>query len=436
MAKLVRIAGAARSFITVRRLVNALTPLVIMTAFVSASGCAGHSSSVEPVAADTRPVETEERQPHIVPTVTTTPAVTNDFEPSEIATAAQLKRSLKEGESIQRGLEWVEREESVASGEVEAGEYVVTYLITPADDYYDLEAGIDTLPAHHTTVTPGSAHVSVVVRDAADGRTVNGLDVHATLGAAITGARTRAKLPFGWHPILNRYGENMVLPENPFTLTIDIGAPTYQREDSVNGDRFRKDVTARFDGISVSSDSLAGAAQRLARGNRNEATKLSRVEGEAIESSIAAVLHEHPSHGLQRRSGDYTVAVLLGPAQGAWALQNGGLAFLPADESVRPVNNIEISIRDAATGRVIPGLNVRATIIDSRKREIDTYVVPFVWSPRVDAYGLNVAVPGRGRYTVRIRADAPAFRKYGSSAMRQFKRPVSVDFRGLRFVTR
>src|SRR5665213_3816091 len=223
---------------------------------------------------------------------------------------------------------------------------------------------------------------------------------------------------------------------SPFTLTIRIGTPTYQREDSVSGDRFRKDVTARFDDVSVSSDSLAGAAQRLARGSRSDAIELSRAEGKAIGSSIAAVLRERPSNGLQRQSGDYTVAVLIGPPQGVWALQTGGLAYLPADGSIGPVNNIGISIRDAATGRVIPDLNVRATIIDSRKKEIDTYVMPFVWSPRVDAYGLNVAVPSSGRYTVQVQAATPAFRKYGSSAVRQFKRPVSVEFRGLRFVTR
>lgn len=428
-----RVAGAVRSRVSLRPLVIALTPLAILA---SISNCAGHSGRVEPVAADQRASENEKRVAHAVPTVATTPAVTNDFEPSEIATAAQLKRSLDEGESIQRELEWVEREESVASGEVEAGEYVVTYLISPADDYYDLEAAADTLPAHHTTVTPGSAHVSVVIRDAADGRTVNGLDVHATLGAAMPGAQTRAKLPFGWHPILNRYGENMVLPESPFTLTIRIGMPTYQREDSVNGNRFRTEVTARFDGISVSSDSLAGAAQRLARGDRSDAIKLSRAEGKAVGSSIASVLRERPVNSLQRQSGDYTVAVLIGPAQGAWAPQNSRLSYLPADESVGPINNIEVSIRDAATGRVLPDLNVRATIIDSRKKEIDTYVMPFVWSPRMDGYRLNVAVPGSGRYTIQVRAATPAFRRYGSSAVRQFKRPVSVEFRGLRFVTR
>ena len=433
MFKPVRVAGVAHLCISMRNLVVALTPIAIL---LSMASCAGHSGAVEPAGREAHPAEAEKSMTRVVPIVTTTPAMTNMFEPSEIATAAQLKRSLDAGESIQRELEWVEREESVASGDVAAGEYLVTYLITPADDYYDLEAGVDTLPAHHTTVAPGSAHVSVVIRDAADGRTVQGLDVHATIGAAITGAHVGTRLPFGWHPILNRYGENMVMPESPFTLTVRIGMPTYQREDSVNGNRFRKEVTAIFTGVTVSTDSLAGAAQRLARGNRRDAIDLSRAEGKATESSIAAVLRERPASGLQRQSGDYSVAVLIGPAQGAWALQKGELSYFPADNGIGSVNHVEISIRDAATGRTVPDLNVRAKIVDSRKKEIDTYVMPFVWSPRSDAYGLNVAVPGNGRYTIQVRAGVPGFRKYGSSAIRQFKRPVNIDFRGLRFVTR
>ena len=433
MFTLVRVASLARSCISVRNLVIVLTPIAILA---STASCAGHRGNVEPVTTETHPVTTEVSKARVAPIVTTTPEMTNGFEPSEIATEAQLKRSLDAGKSIQRELKWVEREESVASGDVVAGEYLVTYLITPADDYYDLEAGVDTLPAHHTTVAPGSAHVSVVVRDAADGRTVQGLDVHATLGTAITGTQTVARLPFGWHPILNRYGENMIVPESPFTLTVRIGMPMYQREDSVNGNRFRKEVTAIFTGVTVSTDSLAGAAQRLARGNRRDAVELSRSEGKAIESSIATVLRQRPANGLQRRSGDYSVAVLIGPAQGAWAPQNGELSYFPTDNSIGTVNHVEVSIRDAVTGRAVPDLNVRAKIIDSRKKEIDTYVMPFVWSPRMDAYGLNVAVPGSGRYTIEVRAGAPAFRKYGSSASRQFDRAVSVDFRGLRFVTR
>jgi len=434
MFKLARVASAARSRICVRvrNLLIAIVPAVILA---STASCAGHSGNVEPVATVTHPTETNAVS-HVIPTITTTPAATNIFELSNIATEAQLKRSLDAGKSIQRQLEWVEREESVATGEMAAGEYLVTYLITPADDYYDLEAGVDTLPVHHTTVAPGSAHVSVVVRDAADGRSVQGLDVRATLAAAITGAQTVTKLPFGWHQTLNRYGENMVLPESPFTLTIRIGMPTYQREDSVNGNRFRKDVTAIFTGITVSDDSLAGAAQRLARGNSRDAEVLSRLEGKAVESSITAALRERPANGQQRQSGDYSVAVLIGPARGAWAPRNDELAYLPTDNSVGMVNHVEISIRDATTGRAVPGLNVRATIIDSKRKEVDTYAMPFVWSPATDAYGLNLAVPGNGRYTIRVRAGRPAFRKYGSSALRQFKRPLSVDFRGLRFVTR
>jgi hypothetical protein len=46
---------------------------------------------------------------------------------------------------------------------------------------------------------------------------------------------------------------------------------------------------------------------------------------------------------------------------------------------------------------------------------------------------LSVPVPGAGRYTVRVRTDAPAFRRYGSTALKKFSRSVDVSVRGVRF---
>ena len=408
-----------------------VTPLFTVLIAAISTSCAGHSAGVKTAPTDTRTVDSGL---HVLPIAAVTPATMPPFETSENATPAELERALDEGKAVRRELEWVEREEAVASGEMAAGEYIVTYLITPADDYYDLEAAEAKLPAHHTTVMPGSAHVSVVVRDAADGRLVQGLNVEASFGSGANGTQPRVRLPFGWHPILNRYGENVVLPDGPFTLTIHIAMPTYARQDSVNGNRFAEDVTARFANITVSSDSLAVAAQRLAHGDGRDAVDLSRQEGTAVASSFLTALRGDPANGSQRRSGGYTVTVLLRRAQGVWISRDDKLVYKPPNSSVGPVNHMEISIRDVTTGRLVPDLNVRATILESRRKEIDTYAVPFMWHPWMNHYGLNVAVPGKGSYIIRVRADAPSFRRYGSSALTKFNRPVDVELRGLHFV--
>ena len=357
------------------------------------------------------------------------------FRESDEATAVQLGRALDEGKAVRAEIEWVEREEAAASGSVAAGEYLVTYLITPVDDYYDLEAAQSNLPAHHTTVSPGSAHVAVVVRDGADGRIVQELDVRATLRSD-NGHETRtATLPYGWHPILNRYGENMVLPTGLFTLSVQIAMPGYRRHDSINGDRFTDVVIANFTHIAVSADSLAAKSQRLARGDSPRVINLARREGEVVDRPLSDMLHSTGVSGSEVSSGGYKVAVVIQRSRGYWEARDRRLGYVDLDRSLGPSVHIDVSIRDVTTGRFVPGLRVRASILNSRKKEIDTYAMPFMWHPWMNHYGLNVPEPGPGRYTIRVRADGPAFRRYGSTALKKFNRPIDVEVRDVRFVT-
>jgi len=393
------------------------------------AGCAARTRPAVP-APKSEPARVAAR---IVPVEVPTPPAVQPLQESEDATSSQLERALDEGNALGREVEWVEAEEAAASGEMAAGEYLVTYLITPVDDYYDLEAAQSNLPAHHTTVVPGSAHVSVVVRDAADGRMVQGLDVRAVLHAEDSGDERSVLLPFEWHPILNRYGENLILPSSPFTLRVYIAMPTYARHDHSNGDRFTRKVMASFPHIVVSSDSLASASERLARGETRKTAALARGEGDAIDRSLTEMLRRADVSGSQVRSGDYKVALTVQAARGAWDDRNGELRYESPNNNIGPVAHLDVSIRDAVTGRFIPGLEVRATILDSRKREIDTYLMPFMWHPWMNHYGLNVPVPGKGRYTVRIRADAPAFRRFGNTALRKFNKVIDVTVRNVRF---
>lgn len=405
-----------------------LRALVAATTVIALTGgCAGRSASVEQAA----PAEPEGSS---IPVDVVTAPLTPPFRESDEATSAQLGRALDEGKAALGEVEWVEQTEAAASGEAAAGEYLVTYLITPADDYYDLEAAQSNFPAHHTTVLPRSAHVAIVVRDAADGRMVQGLNVRATLRSEASNEQQTATLPYGWHPVLNRYGENMVLPAGPFTLSIRIAMPMYQRHDSTNGDRFRGNVIARFTHVVVPPDLLAAASQRLARGDSREAIDLARREGDAVDRPLLDMLRSSAVGGSQVRSGDYIVAVAIKPVHGYWEARSGKLLFVRPDDSVGPVAHIDVSIRDMATGRLLPGLKVRATVLNSRKKEIDTYAMPFMWHPWMNHYGLNVPAPGPGRYTIRVRADAPAFRRYGSTALRKFNKPVDVEIRDVRFV--
>ena len=403
--------------------------IVGMIVVAVCAGCAARTQVAAPFP-KSEPAKVAAR---VAPVEIPTPPVMPSLRESEDATSSQLDRALDEGKALDREVDWVKAEETAASGEMAAGEYLITYLITPADDYYDLEAAQPNLPAHHTTVVPGSAHVAVVVRDAADGRMVQGLEVRAVLQDEDTGDERSALLPFEWHPILNRYGENLVLPSSPFTLRVYISMPTYGRHDQVNGDRFTGKVMARFAHVVVSPDSLAVASERLARGESRQTVSLAREEGDAIDGPLSGMLRSADVSGSQVRSGDYKVAVVVQAARGTWEARNGHLSYDSPNGNIGPIAHLDVSIRDATTGRFIPGLKVRATILDSRRREIDTYLMPFTWHPWMNHYGLNVPVPGKGRYTVRIRADAPAFRRFGSNALKKFNKAVDVTVRNVRF---
>ena len=351
---------------------------------------------------------------------------------SDVATKSQLEGAAEEGEAVGRELDWVAREESAASGALAAGDYVVTYLITPADDFYDLEAAQSSSPAHHTTVQPGSAHVSVVVRDAADGRSVPGLDVRATLRASNGVATRTASLPFGWHPVLNRYGDNMILPGGPFTIEVRIARPMYARHDSVNGNRYIRPVVARFPNVIVNSDSLAVTSRRLARGESAFAQSLASREGEILGRQLTHGMNAGEERGMQVTSGDYRVAVTVRPARGYWKSENQSLEYIEPDTNVGRVSHLDVAIRDVASGRLIPELSVRAVVMDSRGRELGTYTMPFMWHPWSSHYGLDIALPEKDRYSIRIQADAPGFRRYGSSALKKFNRSLNVVVRGLK----
>ncbi len=400
-----------------------------MTVVAMCAGCAARTQVVAPVPRS----EPGKAAAHVIPVEIPTPPVMPSLRESEDATSSQLDRALDEGKALGREVDWVEAEEAAASGEMAAGEYLITYLITPADDYYDLEAAQSNLPAHHTTVVPGSAHVAVVIRDAADGRMVQGLDVRAVLESENSRDEQSAVLPFGWHPILNRYGENLVLPSSPFTLRVYISMPRYARHDQANGDRFTRNVMARFAHIVVPPDSLAAASERLARGESRQTVDLARGEGDVIDRPLSEMLRSADVSGSQVRSGDYKVALVVHAARGTWEARNGELSYERPNNNIGPVAHLDVIVRDATTGRFVPGLKVRATILDSRRREIDTYSMPFMWHPWMNHYGLNVPVPGKGRYTVRIRADAPAFRRFGSTALRKFNKAVDVTVRNVRF---
>lgn len=390
-------------------------------------GCASRRGGAAAAAPRPVPIPTAT---DLVPTAggRATPARAIPLVPGDAATAAQLALAHQQGQATTEELMWAIARESASTGTLHAGPYTITYLVTPPLAYYEPEA----LPGRltlHNEVAPGMVHLGAVVRDAADGRLVPGLLVRATLGG-----RT-VTLPFGWYPTLDRYGENVQLPQGgPFTLRIDVAPATYPRHDSANGDRFSRPVAAEFAGISIPVTSLEHSAERAAYAPPAAQLRLARAEGASVRRATDALLATaRPSVG-QRRAGNFEVAIAAGPPSSLWTVAGGALRYHahPATGGANDVH-LDVVVRDVRTGRFLPGLPVTATVLDARGRAAWSGALPFMWHPWLSHYGSNVRLRATGRYTVRVHIGAPPFRRYMPNEIGrgEFVHPEDVVFRKL-----
>lgn len=153
--------------------------------------------------------------------------------------------------------------------------------------------------------------------------------------------------------------------------------------------------------------------------------ELGRAQGEALTRTLRHMTDEIAHDGREVQSGEYLVAYAVEEAEGMWVPKGGELEWVePEDENA----HIEIAVRDAADGRLIPGLKVEATVIDGDGKEIGTHELPFLWHPYLYHYGRNWTLPADGSYTLKVRFDAPAFARHDEKNGRRFLKGAEVVF--------
>jgi hypothetical protein len=104
-------------------------------------------------------------------------------------------------------------------------------------------------------------------------------------------------------------------------------------------------------------------------------------------------------------AGSMRVAFTITAAEGWWDKAAGGkLAWHDA-----PAGNVHLRIfvADLADGRLIPGLNLRAWLVDANGNE-QPVPVDFGWYPLINAYGGNVPIVADGSYRLRVAIDGPS----------------------------
>ena len=148
-------------------------------------------------------------------------------------------------------------------------------------------------------------------------------------------------------------------------------------------------------------------------------------EGKAYGAALAYLSMVEASDSGEQIVGDYAIAYAIEEAEGLYHARDGKLRWHePKQENC----HVEVSVRSAADGRFLPGLNVHAALIDSSGKEVGSHPLPFLWHPWIYHYGRNWKVARDGDYRLRIHVDAPDFPRHDRVNGKRFQESVDVEF--------
>lgn len=170
---------------------------------------------------------------------------------SDEATEEQLQMARKQGEALEKALRHMIEQEADDGAEQRAGDYLVGYAVEKAEGMYRLDENGELV---WEEPQDENLHLEVSVRDAADGRFIPNLTVHARLIDSSGNDVGLHRQPFIWHPWLYHYGRNWKVPgDGDYTLQVRVEAPNFHRHDKKNGKRYAEDVEVEFGNVKITT---------------------------------------------------------------------------------------------------------------------------------------------------------------------------------------
>lgn len=163
-----------------------------------------------------------------------------------------------------------------------------------------------------------------------------------------------------------------------------------------------------------------------------EELEMARAQGEAYRQALQHMMNEVAQGGEEKRVGDYIVAYAVEKAEGLYRLEDGELRW---QEPEAANCHIEISVRDGADNRFIPGLVVHVRVTDSRDQDVGRHRHRLLWHPWLYHYGRNWQVPEDGRYTLDVSVEAPDFGRHDKENGRRYGDDVEVTFENVQIKT-
>lgn len=152
---------------------------------------------------------------------------------------------------------------------------------------------------------------------------------------------------------------------------------------------------------------------------------LAKAQGVAYGSALKYLTSMEANDSGEREIGDYIVAYAIEDAEGLYHIQKGKLDWV---EPTAYNCHIEVTVRNAADGRFLPGLSVNAKLFDTGGSKIADLVLPFLWHPWIYHYGANCKVPGDGTYKLQVHVDVPEFPRHDRVNGLRFLQPADAQF--------
>ncbi|OHV74393.1 iron transporter [Ensifer sp. LCM 4579] len=157
--------------------------------------------------------------------------------------------------------------------------------------------------------------------------------------------------------------------------------------------------------------------------------KLAKQEGSAYSRSVDHMAKKVADSGATQRCGDFVVGYAQEKAEGLYRLRDGKLEWEEPSEDENC--HFEVVVMDAADHRFVPCLDVSLTVIDDAGNQVGSAEMPFLWHPGLYHYGRNWALPGDGRYDLKIDIKAPGFPRHDKTNGRRYCEPVQAHFQGV-----
>jgi uncharacterized protein involved in high-affinity Fe2+ transport len=123
----------------------------------------------------------------------------------------------------------------------------------------------------------------------------------------------------------------------------------------------------------------------------------------------------------------YIISIALKDADGMyWPDSDTTLTWLKPSEAMN--KHLEIAVQDAADGRFVPGLRLRASVTSTGGDIMYEDDLPFLWHPFLWHYGSNFHLDGAGKYNFEVTIMQPQFGRHDQTEGRRYQHDTIVNF--------